>query len=671
MPSPRTFLASLLVGATLALAAVPCAIAATPSVGVALDTDDDAGTGCTVPTAEGALAGVELVVTARLVTTAGGAYVDRVERQDCAGGTIGGPIVVDSGDWPVGRGAGTGGSAVVELSIPRSLLPREGVAKAVAFASDGDAGADATSPFRFSLVPAPVGSASPVPVPLLPWTAIPLALLVALSAVWLARRHPDRARLAGVLFVFAFAGLAWAATSVVRDGAIGDWSGIAPAVGDPSGDGAANADIVAAFVQVDGANVHLRIDADIRLDGTGPGNVAPTVSAGAGQTITLPSTATLSGSASDDGLPSPPATLGTAWTLDSGPPSGVSFANPAAPSTTAMFSAPGTYVLRLTANDGALTASSTTTVTVLDGPPQLAAIADRTIELGSRLQIVLVASDGNGGDPLAFSLPTAPAGASLAPPPIVDWKPTTAQLGTHPFTARVTDGSGASASRSFNVTVVHTNHAPTIAPQPDEVVRGGATFVRRIAANDPDEGDTLSFELVTGPPGMTIAGNELRWPTGGVAPGDRTVTVRVHDAAGLADQTSFTLTLLPTAAPIAVDDEYVVRVGETLVVPAAGVLANDENPSGGPMSAVRKSDPSLGTLAAFGADGAFTFEAPRRTRRPRSVSPRRGATTCRARTSTRSRSSATSTTTGTRTCCLITRAERARSTGAPARRCGT
>ncbi len=52
------------------------------------------------------------------------------------------------------------------------------------------------------------------------------------------------------------------------------------------------------------------------------------------------------------------------------------------------------------------------------------------------------------------------------------------------------------------------------------------------------------------------------------------------------------------------------RVGETLVVPAAGVLANDANPSGAPMSAVKKTDPALGSLSAFGADGAFSFVAP-------------------------------------------------------------
>ncbi|GMU72656.1 MAG: hypothetical protein AMXMBFR42_21120 [Burkholderiales bacterium] len=608
MPSLLTSLRSLALGLA-ACALVGATSAATHSVGVLLDTDDQGATGCPVATANGALTGIELVVTARIVTTATGAYVDRVDRQTCTGGSLGAPVVVDPGDWPVGLGAGAGGSAVVEWSIPRSLLPPSGVMKAVAVASDGAAGADATPSFLVTLRNG--SSSAAVAVPLAPWTAIPLALAVAWLAVRFARRHPERARLAGILFVFAFAGLAWAASDVVRDGAIGDWAGVPPAVGDPTGDGAPNADIVAVFVQVDDTYLHLRIDADVRTDNGGTGNLAPIVSAGPGQTITLPAAATLSGSATDDGLPSPPGALSTAWTLDSGPPGAfASFANPASPTSSVSFNAPGTYVLRLTANDSALSASATTTVTVQDGAPQLASIADRTIELGTRLQIVLEAKDGNAGDALAYSLPAAPAGASLAPPPLLDWTPTSAQLGTHPFTVRVTDGAGASASRSFNVTVVHTNRPPTIAPQTNEVVRGGATFVRRIVASDPDLGDTLTFSLVAGPPGMTISGNELRWPTAGASAGDRTVTVRVRDVAGLTDQTSFTLTLLPAAAPVAVDDAYEVRVGETLVVPAPGVLANDQNPSGGPVSAVKKTDPALGTLSAFDANGAFTFVAP-------------------------------------------------------------
>jgi hypothetical protein len=76
--------------------------------------------------------------------------------------------------------------------------------------------------------------------------------------------------------------------------------------------------------------------------------------------------ASLNGTITDDGLPIP-GTLTSAWTQVNGPGS-VSFTNAAAIDTTASFTTAGTYVLRLTANDGALSVGDDVTVTV--NPPQ-------------------------------------------------------------------------------------------------------------------------------------------------------------------------------------------------------------------------------------------------------------------------------------------------------------
>ena len=92
-------------------------------------------------------------------------------------------------------------------------------------------------------------------------------------------------------------------------------------------------------------------------------NAAPVVSAGSNQTITLPAVATLTGTASDDGLPNPPSVLTLSWSRFSGP-SAVTFGNASAASTTASFAGPGTYVLRLTANDSQLVTSSDVSITV-------------------------------------------------------------------------------------------------------------------------------------------------------------------------------------------------------------------------------------------------------------------------------------------------------------------
>ncbi|MDN3510959.1 MAG: hypothetical protein NG784_06605 [Candidatus Jettenia sp.] len=96
-----------------------------------------------------------------------------------------------------------------------------------------------------------------------------------------------------------------------------------------------------------------------------PGNQRPTVSAGQDQTITLPANASLNGTVSDDGLPNPPGVVTTTWSEVSGTGT-VTFGNVNAVDTTASFSLAGTYVLRLTANDGELNASDDVTITVLD-----------------------------------------------------------------------------------------------------------------------------------------------------------------------------------------------------------------------------------------------------------------------------------------------------------------
>jgi PKD repeat protein len=94
-----------------------------------------------------------------------------------------------------------------------------------------------------------------------------------------------------------------------------------------------------------------------------PVNQPPVVNAGPDQTITLPATASLSGTVTDDGLPNPPATVTTTWSTVSGPGT-VTFANASARATTATFSTAGSYTLRLTASDSALSRSDDIVVTV-------------------------------------------------------------------------------------------------------------------------------------------------------------------------------------------------------------------------------------------------------------------------------------------------------------------
>ncbi len=97
-----------------------------------------------------------------------------------------------------------------------------------------------------------------------------------------------------------------------------------------------------------------------------PVNRAPTVNAGPNAAVTLPALLNLNGTVSDDGLPTG-STLTTTWTKITGPGS-VTFGNVGAVDTTAIFGVPGSYVLRLTASDGSLSAADEVSVVVNAAP---------------------------------------------------------------------------------------------------------------------------------------------------------------------------------------------------------------------------------------------------------------------------------------------------------------
>ncbi|HKY31066.1 MAG TPA: PKD domain-containing protein [Candidatus Polarisedimenticolia bacterium] len=93
-------------------------------------------------------------------------------------------------------------------------------------------------------------------------------------------------------------------------------------------------------------------------------NAAPSVSAGPDRAVVLPpGEIVLEGFASDDGRPDPPAALSLQWSQVSGP-SPVLLSGASSASVAASFTEPGAYVLRLTADDGALASSDDVAVTV-------------------------------------------------------------------------------------------------------------------------------------------------------------------------------------------------------------------------------------------------------------------------------------------------------------------
>ena len=106
--------------------------------------------------------------------------------------------------------------------------------------------------------------------------------------------------------------------------------------------------VVAVFLLVAGGLVSAQV----------PPNNPPVIET-ASLVVAIPLAATIS----DDGLPS--GNLTSKWVLDSGP-SHVWFGNDSQATTLVLLFTPGTYVLRLTADDGELLSSKTTTIYIVE-----------------------------------------------------------------------------------------------------------------------------------------------------------------------------------------------------------------------------------------------------------------------------------------------------------------
>ena len=211
-----------------------------------------------------------------------------------------------------------------------------------------------------------------------------------------------------------------------------------------------------------------------------PGNTAPVVNAGPDQTITVPASASLSGTASDDGLPNPPATLTTTWSAVSGPGT-VTFANPAALATTASFSVAGTYTLRLTASDSALSASDDIVVTVnpavpINQPPVVNAGPDQTITLPAAASLSGTASDDGLPNPPAtltttWSVVSGVGTVTFANPAARATTATFSVAGT--YVLRLTASDSALSAIDDIVVVVNpapVNQPPLVNAGPDQTI---------------------------------------------------------------------------------------------------------------------------------------------------------------------------------------------------------
>lgn len=131
-----------------------------------------------------------------------------------------------------------------------------------------------------------------------------------------------------------------------------------------------------------------------------------------------------------------------------------------------------------------------------------------------------------------------------------------------------------------------------------------------VLANDHGPG-TLSAEIVSGPShssAFTLFSNgRISYRPAANYYGTDSFVYRASNGALRSPLTTVTITVLPvTDQPVAVDDSYTVNGNGSLEVPPFGVLANDTDPNGYPLSAILVLAPDYGTLA-LQPDGSFTY----------------------------------------------------------------
>src|SRR5688572_19428773 len=252
-----------------------------------------------------------------------------------------------------------------------------------------------------------------------------------------------------------------------------------------------------------------------------PVNQAPAVNAGPDQTITLPASATLDGTVTDDGLPTPPGAVTTNWSEVSGPGT-VTFADAAAQDTTVSFSAAGTYVLRLSASDGEFTRSDDITIIANPAPtgnraPTVNAGPDQTI-VSSRTNLDgTVTDDGLPNPPAAvttqWSKVSGPGNVKFGNAFAVDTSARFSAAGTYILRLVASDGA-LSASDDVAIAVLSSeptsNSAPTVSAGPDQTIVFPSNLALDGTVTDdglpsPPGGVTTNWSKFSGPGNVTFA----------------------------------------------------------------------------------------------------------------------------------------------------------------------
>ncbi len=339
-----------------------------------------------------------------------------------------------------------------------------------------------------------------------------------------------------------------------------------------------------------------------------PANQAPVVKAGSNQTVSLPNTASLSGSVSDDGLPAG-ASVTSAWSKTSGP-GPVTFANAASPQTTASFSVAGTYVLQLSASDTALSSNSTVTITVnpQNQPPAVNAGAAQTIRPPATASLNGSATDDglpSGGKlTTTWSQVNGPGTTSFGNTAAAQTTASFSVAGTYTLRLSASDTALTSTS-DVTVTVLPANQAPVVSAGSNQTITLPAAI--NLGGSVSDDGlptgaaVTSTWSKVSGPGAVTFANSAAAQTSVSVdRVGTYVLQLSASDTA-LSSSATVTIVVKLSNQPPRVD----AGAAQTITLPANATLSGSVTDDGLPAGAT-----VTDTWTKVSGPGNVTFSSP-------------------------------------------------------------
>jgi hypothetical protein len=228
---------------------------------------------------------------------------------------------------------------------------------------------------------------------------------------------------------------------------------------------------------------------------------------------------------------------------------------------------------------------------------------------------VLVNDVSPSGGPLTAVLVTPPSHGtlSLSGDGSFEYTPTPGFLGSDSFLYNVTDGTSESEPAAVSLFVVVPNDPPIVQQDTYETPLDVALLVEApgVLSNDTDpEGDLMAVllqsDVAHGTLLLEVDGSFVYTPELGYQ-GFDTFVYEVSDGYNESVQGTVTLAVGDVSyPPEATDDTLLAASGVPRTIEVPGVLYNDSDPDGDPLTAVLETPPANGTLD-LAPDGSFTY----------------------------------------------------------------